>query len=98
MSLDETNLEILIKSGTPQQKTWALRILPIRKNGHLLLVTMMLANTLTNMSLPILIDEIFGGGVYAVLLSTALILIFGEIIPQAFCARHGLRIGALFAW
>ncbi|KAJ9084461.1 hypothetical protein DSO57_1024142 [Entomophthora muscae] len=98
MSLDETNLEILIKSGTSQQKSWALRILPIRKNGHLLLVTMMLANTLTNMSLPVLIDEIFGGGVYAVLISTGLILVFGEIIPQAFCARHGLRIGALFAW
>ncbi|KAI0230318.1 hypothetical protein L0F63_001313 [Massospora cicadina] len=65
MSLDETNLEILIKSGTPQQRVWALRILPIRKNGHLLLVTMMLANTLTNMALPILIDGIFGGGIYA---------------------------------
>lgn len=98
MSLSETNLQILITSGTELQREWALRILPIRKNGHLLLVTMMLANTLTNMALPILIDGIFGGGVTAVVISTVLILIFGEIIPQAVCARHGLRIGATFAW
>jgi len=98
MSLDETNLQIFIKSGTELQRQWALRILPIRKNGHLLLVTMMLANTLTNMSLPILINGIFGGGITAVVISTALILVFGEIIPQAVCARHGLRIGAMFAW
>lgn len=98
MSLSETNLQILITSGTELQRAWALKILPIRKNGHLLLVTMMLANTLTNMALPVLIDGIFGGGVTAVVISTVLILIFGEIIPQAVCARHGLRIGAMFAW
>ena len=28
------------------------------------------------------------------MISTALILIFGEIIPQAICSRYGLVIGA----
>ncbi|RKP37167.1 hypothetical protein BJ085DRAFT_2481, partial [Dimargaris cristalligena] len=98
MSLDETNLHILSISGDERQKKYAARIQPIRKNGHWLLVTLLLINTLINESLPIIMDSIFGGGVTAVLVSTALILIFGEVIPQAVCARHGLVIGAFFAW
>ena len=33
----------------------------------------------------------------AILVSVTAILIFGEIIPQAICARHGLAIGAFLA-
>jgi metal transporter CNNM len=98
MSLDETNLTILINSGTPEQRKYASLILPIRKNGHLLLVTLLLTNTLINESLPIFLDSVFGGGYIAILVSTGLILVFGEVIPQSICARHGLRIGAFFAW
>ncbi|KAJ1916467.1 hypothetical protein H4219_003774 [Mycoemilia scoparia] len=98
MSLDETNLHILATSGTPTQREYAKRIQPIRKNGHWLLVTLLLGNTVINETLPIVMDSIFGGGVTAVLVSTASIVIFGEIIPQAACARYGLAIGAFFAW
>jgi hypothetical protein len=31
---------------------------------------------------------------FAVLISSASIVIFGEILPQALCSQHGLRIGA----
>lgn len=99
MSLDKTNLHILSQSGTDQQKVWAKNIQPIRENGHLLLVTMLLASTLVFESLPILVQSLgWGSGPLAVLLSTLLTLIFGEVVPQAVCARHGLRIGAAFAW
>ncbi|KAJ1964698.1 hypothetical protein IWQ62_002859 [Dispira parvispora] len=98
MSIDETNLHILSISGDERQKRYAARIQPIRKNGHWLLVTLLLTNTLVNESLPIIMDSIFGGGVTAILASTALILVFGEVIPQSVCARHGLMIGAFFAW
>ncbi|KAJ3228449.1 hypothetical protein HK099_000004 [Clydaea vesicula] len=37
MSLDETNLNILKRSGTKTEKIYAERITPIRKNSHLLL-------------------------------------------------------------
>lgn len=33
-------------------------------------------------------------GTIAVLASTAGIVIFGEIVPQSICSRHGLMIGA----
>lgn len=36
----------------------------------------------TNETLPIFLDSILGGGVLAVVSSTALILLFGEVIPQ----------------
>ncbi|KAI8322383.1 DUF21-domain-containing protein [Martensiomyces pterosporus] len=98
MSLDETNLHILATSGTEQQRKYAKRIQPIRKNGHWLLVTLLLGNTVINETLPIVMDSILGGGVMAVLVSTASIVVFGEIIPQSLCARYGLAIGAFFAY
>ncbi|KAK9763091.1 hypothetical protein K7432_010548, partial [Basidiobolus ranarum] len=99
MSLDQTNLHILATSGDEKQKKYAARIQPIRENGHLLLVTLLLTNTLVNETLPILFDSLFGGGGFtAILVSTGLIVLFGEIIPQSVCSRHGLRVGAFFAW
>ncbi|KAI9595902.1 hypothetical protein BDF19DRAFT_440516 [Syncephalis fuscata] len=98
MSLNATSLHVLANGGDPQQRKWAARIQPIRANGHLLLVTLLLTNTLINEALPIVMDSIIGGGLVAIFASTALIFVFGEIIPQSICARHGLRIGAFFAW
>lgn len=46
-----------------------------------------------NESLPVVLDRCFGGGVAAVVGSTVLIVIFGEIIPQSLCVRYGLQIG-----
>ncbi|KAF8840264.1 DUF21-domain-containing protein [Paxillus ammoniavirescens] len=97
MSLDETQLNVLSMSGTPQQKLYADRIKPIRKNGHLLLVTLLLANMIVNETLPVISDPVLGGGVQSVVVSTVLIVIFSEIIPQSLCTRHGLYLGAKMA-
>jgi metal transporter CNNM len=97
MSLDSTNLTILKVSGTASEKSYAAKIEPIRKHGHLLLVTLLLVNTAFNETLPILFDSIHLTGYKAVLSSTLLVLLFGEIIPQAVCSRYGLQIGAFFA-
>lgn len=97
MSLDETQLNVLSMSGTPQQKRYADKIMPIRKNGHLLLVTLLLANMIVNETLPVISDPILGGGVQSVVVSTVLIVIFSEIIPQSLCTRHGLYFGAQMA-
>ncbi|KAI7896360.1 uncharacterized protein EV154DRAFT_589276 [Mucor mucedo] len=98
MSLDTTNLAILEIAGTPQQKYYASRIIPIRKNGHILLTTLLLTNTVLNETLPILFDGIFSTGFISVIVSTALLVMFSEIIPQAIFSKHGLAIGALFAY
>jgi len=80
-----------------QQRAYAEKIKPIRKNGHLLLVTLLLCNMIVNEALPVIGDPILGGGVQSVVVSTALIVIFAEIIPQSLCTRYGLYIGAKMA-
>ncbi|EPQ53173.1 DUF21-domain-containing protein [Gloeophyllum trabeum ATCC 11539] len=97
MSLDETQLNVLSLSGTPDQRRYANKIKPIRKNGHLLLVTLLLANMIVNETLPVISDPVLGGGVQSVVVSTVLIVIFSEIIPQSVCSRYGLLIGAKMA-
>jgi len=58
------------------------------------LVTLLLGNVITNETLPIILDKDIRGGWPAVVMSTVLIVIFGEIIPQSVCAKYGLKIGA----
>ena len=38
------------------------------------------------------------GGAVALIASTAFIVIFGEIVPQAICSRYGVRAGAYLSW
>ncbi|KAF7307580.1 CNNM transmembrane domain-containing protein [Mycena indigotica] len=97
MSLDETQLNVLSISGTPKQREYANKIKPIRQNGHLLLVTLLLANMIINESLPLVAEPVLGGGVQSVVVSTVLIVIFAEIIPQSLFTRHGLYLGAKMA-
>lgn len=52
MSLDETQLAVLAAQGTPKQQDAARKIMPIRKDGHLLLTTLLIANMITNEVCP----------------------------------------------
>ena len=93
MSLDVSELEILKKVGTPKQQSFASKIYPLRKRGNFLLCTILLGNVLVNSVSTLLLGDMVSG-IYAALGSTFLIVIFGEIIPQAACSRHGLAVGA----
>ena len=94
MSLDLAGLRIVISGGTEAEAQNALKILPLRKRGNLLLCTLLIGNTLVNAAFAIF-SASFTGGVAGTLISTAFIVIFGEITPQSICARYGLYIGAL---
>ncbi|KXZ48422.1 hypothetical protein GPECTOR_28g830 [Gonium pectorale] len=54
-------------------------------------------DTLELEALPLFIDRL-ANPVAAVILSVSVVLVFGEIIPQAVCSRYGLRVGAYSAW
>lgn len=66
----------------------------MKKGKHWVLVSLLLSNVVVNESLPIFLDSAIGGGIAAIVISTTAIVIFGEVIPQAVCARYGLAIGA----
>uniref|UniRef100_A0A2K6P0J2 Metal transporter n=1 Tax=Rhinopithecus roxellana TaxID=61622 RepID=A0A2K6P0J2_RHIRO len=94
MALDPMELRIVQNCGTEKERRYARKIEPIRRKGNYLLCSLLLGNVLVNTSLTILLDNLIGSGLMAVASSTIGIVIFGEILPQALCSRHGLAVGA----
>jgi metal transporter CNNM len=93
MSLDKTGLEIVMHGDDVTNARYASDIFPVRENGNLLLCTLLLGNVAVNALLSIMMGDI-AGGLIGFLSSTFLIVIFGEIIPQAACSRYALLIGS----
>jgi metal transporter CNNM len=96
MSMSLVDLEVLAKSGTPNDRKHAEKILPVVKKQHLLLCTLLICNAAAMEALPIFLDGLITAW-GAILISVTLILLFGEIIPQSVCSRYGLAIGAAVA-
>ncbi|KAI4882342.1 hypothetical protein NFI96_017515 [Prochilodus magdalenae] len=94
MALDPMELRIVQSCGTEKEKKYARKIEPIRRKGNYLLCSLLLGNVLVNTTLTIFLDDFIGSGLGAVVASTVGIVIFGEIVPQALCSRHGLAVGA----
>lgn len=97
MSLDRIELQVQADAGETRAAEHARRILPLRRRGNLLLCTLLLGNTVVNAGIAILLSDLTDG-ILGLVLSTAFILVFGEILPQAICTRHGLLIGAHLTW
>lgn len=97
LSLDMVALKVLEKAGEPDERKYAKAIIPIRRNGNLLLCTLILGNTLVNNGVSILLADLTSGLV-GLVASVLLVMIFGEITPQAICNRHGLYVGAHTIW
>eukprot|EP00484_Ammonia_sp_Unknown_P000901 CAMPEP_0197020336 /NCGR_PEP_ID=MMETSP1384-20130603/1093_1 /TAXON_ID=29189 /ORGANISM="Ammonia sp." /LENGTH=650 /DNA_ID=CAMNT_0042447943 /DNA_START=30 /DNA_END=1982 /DNA_ORIENTATION=+ len=92
MGLDPVDLEVVM-SGDEPGRSYAKKIKPVRDCGNWLLCTLLLGNVAVNAALSILLadktDKVFG-----FLASTLIIVVFGEIIPQAVCSRYALLVGA----
>lgn len=93
LSLDKTGLEIVIGGGSEQEQEWARKLVSLRADGNRLLCTLLVGNVVVNAYLSIFLANLYSsvGGLIA---STALIVVFGEILPQATCSRHALAVGA----
>jgi len=93
LSLDKNELKRKISLGNKEAK----KVYAVRKKGNLLLCTLLLGNVAVNSTLAIFLGNI-ASGVIAGFMATGLIVIFGEIIPQATFARYALIVGAKTAW
>lgn len=88
-SLDKDDLRFKAELGDVGAK----KIYNLRQNSHLLLCTLLIGNIAVNSALAIFLDSIAGGFV-AGIISTGLIFLFGEVVPQAAFARHALYFGS----
>lgn len=78
----------------------AIKVYPLRKKGNLLLCTLLIGNVIVNSILAIYLGSLTTS-VVAVIISTALIVLLGEITPQAVFSKYALKIGAksaLLVW
>jgi hypothetical protein len=82
MTLDILDLQIIARSSIDEDEImYAQTLMPVIKDRHRLLVTLLLMNTLAYETLPIFLDRLMPGWI-AILLSTTLILVVGEILPS----------------
>lgn len=97
MGIDTISLRFKLESGSEIEKYQAGRILPILKDHHLLLVTLLLVNAIALETLPLALDEMVGGFA-AVIFSVLLTLFIAEVIPQALCVGpQQIPIASAFA-
>ncbi len=85
MSLDVPDLRRKAKLGNKM----AQRVLPLRRNTHLVLASILLTNVAVVSATTLVLDQRLNGFL-AGILSTLLIVIFGEVIPQALFSKNPL--------
>lgn len=92
MSLDIADLRRKAKLGNRQ----AQKMLPLRRNTHLVLASILLTNIAVVSATTLVLDQRLNG-ILAGLLSTLLIVVFGEVIPQALFSKNPLLWSSRFA-
>ena len=91
MSLDVSDLRRKTKVGDGNAK----KVLPLRERSHLSLASILFANVAVISANSLVLEHHFNG-LLAGLVSTLLIVVFGEVLPQAWFARFALKFCALF--
>ena len=90
-------MQIWVNSDNEYERKTAKPILEILNNHHLLLSTLLLSNSLALEALPIFLDKIVPSFM-AIIISTIAVVVFGEVIPQAYCTgAHKVKIGYYFS-
>lgn len=84
MSIDITDLLILMKEGTPIQMRHAEVLLPIRRDGNRLLSTLLLSNVAANALVTIFLNQLLDSGWLTFIISTLALCLIGEIVSNLF--------------
>ena len=92
MALDLSDLRRKAKLGNKAAK----RVLPLRRNSHLSLASILLTNVAAVSATSLVLDQRLNGWA-AGLTATLLIVIFGEILPQALFSKNALAWSSRFS-
>lgn len=92
MSLGLADLRRKAKLGNPTAK----KVLPLRRNSNLSLASILLTNVAVISANSLVLEQRYNGWI-AGISSTLLIVLFGEIFPQAIFTRHALNFTARFS-
>jgi metal transporter CNNM len=91
LSLNLADLKRKAKLGN----IYAKKILPLRQRSNLTLASILISNVAVISATSLVLNKQYNGWV-AGISSTLLIVIFGEILPQAFFSRNALEVTATF--
>ena len=91
MALDLADLKRRANTGNRDAK----RMLPLRKNSHLSLAAILFTNVGAVSATSLVLSKHING-LLAGIISTLLIVVFGEVLPQAFFSRRALAISSRF--
>lgn len=89
MSLQLKDLQHKTKAGNIQAK----KVLPFRRNTHLTLAAILLTNVAAVSATSLVLENSLSG-ILAGVITTLLMVTFGEIFPQALFSRHSLAFCA----
>ena len=88
LSLDKEELKRKVALGDQR----AGKIYSVRRDSNLLLCTLLIGNVAVNSAISLILGHLTSGFL-AGLLATFLIVIFGEILPQALFYKHAFKVG-----
>jgi len=95
MQLDSPTIKSMRETASPVF-LWLIDLLePLIRRRHLTLVTLLVSNAVAMETLPIFLDVLVPKAI-AILLSVSMVLLFGEIVPQALCLRWPGEISCIF--
>jgi len=96
LQLDKPAIQSMRETASPFVASLVDVMEPLILRRHLLLVTLLVSNAAAMEALPIFLDVLFPKPV-AIVLSVSMVLLFGEIVPQALALRYPGLIACLFA-
>ncbi|CAJ0575328.1 unnamed protein product, partial [Mesorhabditis spiculigera] len=105
--LSVKHLDLISRYAASNDRKYARSLIRLRKHGNLIICTFATLNVIVNTVFALESEKLFPerlglwGAVLGLLLPTSIIVVFGELLPQAICYRRGLLIASktrYFAW
>ncbi len=92
LSLNHYELKRKAQLGDKSAKV----VYPIHELGHQLTVTLLIGNIFVNAAISIVLSSVMNGFL-AVVITTIIVVIFGELLPMVYLKKYGLQLTAKIA-